>query len=196
VSTLGRMTYGGGVVLTVVAYFALISIASFTASSRWNSALGYVSNPEASAGLRTRGVTMQAGAAAAYGSLTAASVRLQNRFGGSKECATTAGRTRPDQARRGSGAEDSVQTLTSYTIARYVAFAGLGAGALLILGPMASPTVGHWLSSMGLISGVTAERMAWGPIWLFGTLIPGSIAICVGLVALTIAIVVRLRDVR
>jgi hypothetical protein len=44
-----------------------------------------------------------------------------------------------------------------------------------------------------MISGVTAERLAWGPIALFGTLIPGSIAIGVGLVALTIAIVLRIR---
>jgi hypothetical protein len=86
-----------------------------------------------------------------------------------------------------------VQILTGYTIARYVAFAGLGAGALLILGPMAAPTVSHWLLSMGMISGVTAERMAWGPIALFGTLIPGSIAILIGLVALTIAIALRIR---
>lgn len=86
-----------------------------------------------------------------------------------------------------------MQTLTSYTIAKYVAFAGFGAGALLIFGPMVSPTIGHWLLSIGVISGVTAERMAWGPIALFGTFIPGSIAICVGLVALTIAIVLRIR---
>lgn len=86
-----------------------------------------------------------------------------------------------------------MQTLTSYTIAKYVALAGLGTGALLIFGPMASPTVGHWLLSIGVISGVTAERMAWGPIALFGTLIPAGIAICVGLVSLTIAIVLRVR---
>ena len=83
--------------------------------------------------------------------------------------------------------------MTSYMIAKYVAFAGLGAGALLILGPMVSPTVGHWLLSMDIISGVTAERMAWGPIALFGTLVPGSIAILIGLVALTIAIALRFR---
>ena len=76
----------------------------------------------------------------------------------------------------------------SYTIAKYVAFAGLGAGALLLFGPVIAPTVGHWLLSMGLISGVTAERLAWGPIAYFGTLIPGIIAILVGLVALSIAI--------
>lgn len=75
-----------------------------------------------------------------------------------------------------------------------VGLAGFGAGALLIFGPMVSPTIGHWL--LGVISGVTAERMAWGPIALFGTLIPGSIAIGVGLVALTIAIVLRIRAVR
>jgi hypothetical protein len=86
-----------------------------------------------------------------------------------------------------------VQTLTRYAIAKYVAWAGFGAGALLILGPMISPTLGHWLLSIGMISGVTAERMAWGPIALFGTLIPGGIAIGVGLVALTIAIVLRVR---
>ncbi len=86
-----------------------------------------------------------------------------------------------------------MQSLTHYTIAKYVAFAGLGAGALLIFGPMVAPTIGGWLSSIGLISGVTAERMAWGPIWLFGTFIPGSIAVCVGLVALTIAVVLRVR---
>lgn len=49
---------------------------------------------------------------------------------------------------------------------------------------------------MGMISGVTAERLAWGPIALFGTVIPGSIALLVGLVASTIAIVLRIRDVR
>ena len=86
-----------------------------------------------------------------------------------------------------------MQTLTGYTIAKYVAFAGLGAGALLILGPMVSPTVGDWLLSTGMISGVTAERMAWGPIALFGTLIPGSIAILIGLAALTVAIALRVR---
>jgi hypothetical protein len=86
-----------------------------------------------------------------------------------------------------------VPTLTRYTIAKYVALVGCGAGALLILGPMVSPTIGQWLLSIGVISGVTAERMAWGPIALFGTLIPGSIAICAGLVALTIAIVLRVR---
>jgi hypothetical protein len=86
-----------------------------------------------------------------------------------------------------------VRSLTRYTIAKYIAFVAFAAGVLLIFGPMVSPTVGHWLLSIGMISGVTAERMAWGPIALFGTLIPGSIAICVGLVALTIAIVLRIR---
>ena len=90
-------------------------------------------------------------------------------------------------------ASKTVQALTRYTIAKYVAFAGFGAGALLILGPMVSPTVGHWLLSMGLISGVTAERLAWGPIAYFGTLIPGSIAILLGLISLTVAVVLRAR---
>jgi hypothetical protein len=89
-----------------------------------------------------------------------------------------------------------VQALTGYSLAKYVAFAGLGAGALLIFGPMVSPTIGHWLLSTGIISGVTAERMAWGPIALFGTLIPGGIAIGVGLVSLTIAIVLRAKSSR
>ena len=89
-----------------------------------------------------------------------------------------------------------MQALTGYSLAKYVAFAGLGAGALLIFGPMVSPTIGHWLLSTGIISGVTAERMAWGPIALFGTLIPGSIAIGVGLVSLTIAIVLRAKSSR
>jgi hypothetical protein len=35
--------------------------------------------------------------------------------------------------------------------------------------------------------------MAWGPIAYFGTLIPGSIAVLVGLLSLTIAIVLRVR---
>ena len=86
-----------------------------------------------------------------------------------------------------------MQILTGYTIARYVAFAGLGAGALLILGPMAAPTVSHWLLSMGMISGVTAERMAWGPIALFGTAIPGGIAFLIGLISLVIAAGLRVR---
>jgi hypothetical protein len=95
---------------------------------------------------------------------------------------------RLQQARSGQTA-----SVTSYTLAKYVAIVGLGAGALLIFGPMVSPTVGHWLLSIGMISGVTAERMSWGPIALFGTLIPGSIAICIGLIASTIAIVLRVR---
>jgi hypothetical protein len=81
----------------------------------------------------------------------------------------------------------------SYAIAKYVAMGGLGAGALLLFGPVIAPTVGHWLLSIGVISGVTAERMAWGPIAYFGTLIPGSIAVLVGLLSLTIAIVLRVR---
>lgn len=89
-----------------------------------------------------------------------------------------------------------MQTLTGYTIAKYGALVGLGAGALLLIGPMVSPAVGHWLLSMGMISGVTAERMAWGPIAFFGTLIPGSIALCGGLVSLTIALVLRAKNSR
>jgi hypothetical protein len=84
-----------------------------------------------------------------------------------------------------------MHALTCYKVAKYVAFVGLGAGALLILGPMVSPTIGHWLLSIGAISGVTAERMAWGPIALFGTLIPGGIALCIGLLASTIAITLK-----
>ena len=80
-----------------------------------------------------------------------------------------------------------------YSIAKYVALAGLGLGALLIFGPMVAPTIGHWLFSMGLISGVTLERMAWGPIALFGSLVPGGIAFLVGLIALAGAIVIRVR---
>jgi hypothetical protein len=81
----------------------------------------------------------------------------------------------------------------SYTIAKYVAVAGLSLGALLIFGPMVSPALGHWLLSVGAISGVTAEQMAWGPIALFGTLIPGGIAFFVGLISLVIALVLRVR---
>ena len=82
------------------------------------------------------------------------------------------------------------------TIARYLAVLGLSVGALLLLGPMIAPTIGDWLLSMRLISGVTAERLAWGPIALFGTAIPGAISILVGLVALMIAIVLRMRRAR
>ena len=78
-------------------------------------------------------------------------------------------------------------------IAKYVAFAGLGAGALLLFGPVVAPIVGHWLQAMGLISGVTAERMAWGQIADLRHPIPGIIALLVGLVSLTIAIVLRVR---
>jgi hypothetical protein len=85
------------------------------------------------------------------------------------------------------------QRVSSYRIAKYVAVVGLGLGALLIFGPMVSPMLGQWLFSMGVISGVTAERMAWGPIALFGTGIPGSIAFLVGLIALVIAVVLRVR---
>lgn len=81
----------------------------------------------------------------------------------------------------------------SYTIAKYVALIGLSLGAILIFGPMVSPTIGHWLLSMGAISGVTAERMAWGPIALFGTAVPGGIAFVVGLVSLAIAVFLRAR---
>ena len=38
------MIYGGAVVLTVVPYFALMSVASLTASNRWNSALGFTAS--------------------------------------------------------------------------------------------------------------------------------------------------------
>jgi hypothetical protein len=86
-----------------------------------------------------------------------------------------------------------VEAVRSYTMAKYVALVGLGLGALLIFGPMVSPTLGHWLMSVGAISGVTAERMAWGPIALFGTLIPGIIAFGVGLISLVIAVVLRVR---
>lgn len=90
-------------------------------------------------------------------------------------------------------ASDQAPRVRSYTIAAYVALVGLSLGALLIFGPMVSPTLGHWLFSMGVISGVTAERMAWGPIALFGTLVPGSIAFLVGLISLVIAVVLRVR---
>jgi hypothetical protein len=86
-----------------------------------------------------------------------------------------------------------VEAVRSYTMAKYVALVGLGLGALLIFGPMVSPTLGHWLMSVGAISGVTAERMAWGPIALFGTLIPGIIAFGVGLLSLVIAVVLKVR---
>lgn len=81
----------------------------------------------------------------------------------------------------------------SYTISKYVAVTGLILGALLIFGPMVSPMLGHWLMSVDAISGVTAERMAWGPIALFGTLIPGIIAFCVGFISLVIAVVLKVR---
>jgi hypothetical protein len=85
------------------------------------------------------------------------------------------------------------RAVRSYTIAKYVALLGLGLGALLIFGPMISPMLSRWLLSMGVISGVTAERMAWGPIALFGTAVPGGIAFLVGLAALVIAVVLRVR---
>jgi hypothetical protein len=81
----------------------------------------------------------------------------------------------------------------TYMTAKYVAIAGFSVGALLIFGPMASPTVGDWLLSMDLISGVTAEQMAWGPLALFGTAVPGGIAFFIGLIALVIAVVLRVR---
>jgi hypothetical protein len=90
-------------------------------------------------------------------------------------------------------AKQQARRVRSYTIAKYVAVAGSSVGALLIFGPMVAPTLGHWLMSMDAISGVTAERMAWGPIALFGTLIPGIIAFFVGLVSLAIAVVLRVR---
>jgi hypothetical protein len=90
-------------------------------------------------------------------------------------------------------ANEEPRRVRSYTIAKYVALVGLSIGALLIFGPMVSPMLGHWLLPMGVISGVTAERMAWGPIALFGTLVPGSIAFLVGLISLVIAVVLRVR---
>jgi hypothetical protein len=83
--------------------------------------------------------------------------------------------------------------MRSYTIAKYIALAGLGLGALLLFAPMVAPAIGQWLFSMGLISGVTLERMAWGPIALFGTAVPGGIAFLVGLISLVIAVVLRIR---
>jgi hypothetical protein len=103
---------------------------------------------------------------------------------------------RSNRSGNNEGSARTVRDLTSCKIAKYVALAGFGAGALLIFWPMVSPTVGRWLLSMGVISGVTAERMAWGPMALFATLIPGSIAICIGLVSLTIAIVLRAKRSR
>ena len=79
------------------------------------------------------------------------------------------------------------------TAATYIGILGFALGALLILVPMAAPAVGHWLLSMGLISGVTAERMAWGPIALFGTLIPAGIALCVGFASSLAAVVLWIR---
>ena len=83
--------------------------------------------------------------------------------------------------------------LTAYTVAKYLAIAGLSLGALLIFGPMVAPTIGRWLFSMGAISGVTAEQFAWGPIALFGTLVPGGIALLAGLISLVVAVVLRVR---
>ena len=80
-----------------------------------------------------------------------------------------------------------------YRTAKYLAIAGLGLGALLILGPMVSPVLGQWFLTLGIISGTTAEQMAWGPIALFGTAIPGGIALLVGLVSSLVAVVLRVR---
>src|SRR5687768_10750418 len=90
-------------------------------------------------------------------------------------------------------ANEKAQRARSYTVAKYVAVAGLSLGALLIFGPMVAPTLGQWLMSVDAISGVTAERMAWGPIVLFGTLIPGIIAFFVGSISLVIAVALRVR---
>src|SRR5688572_2460350 len=60
----------------------------------------------------------------------------------------------------------------AYTVATYVAIIGLSVGAALIFGPMVAPSIGRWLFSMGAISVGMAEQMAWGPIALFGTLVP------------------------
>ena len=90
-------------------------------------------------------------------------------------------------------ANEQARWARSYTIAKYGAVAGLSIGTLLIFGPVVSPALGHWLLSIGAISGVTAERMAWGPIALFGTLVPGGIAFFVGLISLVIAVVLRVR---
>ena len=90
-------------------------------------------------------------------------------------------------------ASEQARRTRSYTVAKYVALVGLILGALLIFGPMVSPALGHWLLSLGVISGVTAERMAWGPIALFGTAVPGGIAFVVGLVSLAIAVFLRAR---
>ena len=78
-------------------------------------------------------------------------------------------------------------------MAKYIAFVGLSLGALLVFGPVLSPALSDWLLSTGVISGVTAERMAWGPVALLVTLIPGSVAFLVGLVSLIIAVILRLR---
>jgi len=90
-------------------------------------------------------------------------------------------------------ASEQARHFRAHTLAKYVALVGLGLGTTLIVGPMVLPRLGHWLSSMGVISGATAERMAWGPIALFGTAIPGSTAFLVGSVALLIAVGLRVR---
>jgi len=90
-------------------------------------------------------------------------------------------------------ANDPVWPIRTYTIAKCVALVGLSLGALLLLGPIVSPVLGQWLSSIGAISGVAAEQMAWGPIAMFGTLVPGGIALVVGLISLVIAVVLKVR---
>ena len=84
-----------------------------------------------------------------------------------------------------------VRNVRAYTVAKYVAIVGLSLGALLIFGPMVAPAVGGWLFSVGAISGVTAEQFAWGPIALFGTLVPGGIALCAGLLSLVVALILK-----
>lgn len=90
-------------------------------------------------------------------------------------------------------AREQPRSVRSYTIAKYISIGSLILGALLILGPMVSPTLGRWLLFTGVISGVTAERMAWGPIALFGTAVPGGIALLVGLISLVVAVFLRVR---
>ena len=90
-------------------------------------------------------------------------------------------------------AREQARHFRPYTLAKYVALVGLSVGASLVFGPMVLPRLGHWLLTTGLISGATAERMAWGPIALFGTAIPGSTAFLVGSVALLIAVGLRVR---
>ena len=102
-------------------------------------------------------------------------------------------RCRYEQWGRPSHEGQGIARVRSYTIAKYTALLGLSLGALLIFGPMISPMLSPWLLSMGFISGVTAERMSWGPIALFGTGVPGGIAFLVGFISLAVAIVLRVR---